>query len=80
MPITCLCLAWQRVPPAGAVERFRASSLAVAVKGLSKQVFHRGPVPFERAAMIPVAGVATSWVIQAASTAARGQPTSKIPE
>jgi hypothetical protein len=68
------------VPPAGAIERSRASSQAVAVRELFKQVFHRGPVPSERAAMRPLPGVATSWVSQAASTAAREQPTSKMPE
>jgi hypothetical protein len=68
------------VPPAGAIEKSHASSQAVAVRGLFKQVFHMGPVPSERAAMRPVPGVATSWVSQSASIAARGQPTSKMPE
>jgi hypothetical protein len=68
------------VPPAGAIERSRASSQAVAVRELFKQVFHMGPVLSERAAMRPLPGVVTSWVNQAASTATRGQPTSKMPE
>jgi hypothetical protein len=68
------------VPLAGAIERSRASSQVVAVRELFKQVFHKGPVLSESAAMRPLPGVATSWVSQAASTAARGQQTSKMPE
>lgn len=64
----------------GATEISRASSQAVAVRGLFKQAFHRGPVPSERPAMRPVPGMATSLVSQAASTAAMGQLTSKMPE